>query len=340
VDRPTRGAAEKRFAEVTLGRDPQAEKEAARAKATVTVGPLMDRYLALKKSTVRKNTFVADHRYLTGYWKPIRGLPVESVTRRLVAARVSAIITEHGVTAAARARGSLSAFFSWLMGEGVADSNPVIGTNNPMSHIRTRDRVLTDSELRAIWQACGENDFGWIVRILMLTAARRDEIGGLCQSEVDLNKGLLEIPGARTKNHHPLQLTLPPIAISILKSVPRREGRDFFFGGGEGPFGAWSYSTLTLGARIAEMQGGPISAWRIHDIRRTVATGMAELGIQPHIIEAVLNHRSGHKAGVGGIYNRATYEPEIKRALALWADHLLSIVEGTAQKVVALRAKA
>jgi integrase len=208
-----------------------------------------------------------------------------------------------------------------------------------MSHIRTRDRVLTDPELRAIWQACGENDFGWIIRLLMLTGARRDEIGGLCRSEVDLDKGLLEIPGGRTKNHHPLQLSLPSVAVSILESVPQREGRDSFFGGGEGPFGAWSYSTLTLGARIAEMQGAPIAAWRIHDIRRTVATGMGELGVQPHIIEAVLNPRSGHKGGVAGVYNRATYESEIKRALALWESHLISVVEGTEQKIGAMRAK-
>jgi integrase len=177
------------------------------------------------------------------------------------------------------------------------------------------------------------------VRLLTLTAARRDEIGGLRWSEIDLDAGLLNIPGDRTKNHHPLLLTLPPAAVSILKSVPRREGRDLIFGGGDGPFSAWSYSTLTLGSRIAA-NCGPIAAWRLHDIRRTVATGMAELGVQPHIIEAVINHRSGHKAGVAGIYNRATYDLEVKRALALWADHLRSVVDGAERKIVALKTAA
>jgi integrase len=334
-----RAAAKKKFAEVVLGGDPAADKAAAKARAAVTFGPLADHYLALKKPKVRKNTYVADNRYLTTYWKPLRSSPIESITRRTIAARLNQIVTEHGATAAARARQSLSAFFSWAIREGMVESNPVIGTNDPSSHIDARDRVLTEAELRVIWLACAENDFGRIIRLLMLTAARRDEIGGLQWSELNLDRGLLNIPGSRTKNHHALNLTLPAPAVSILRAAPRREGRDYIFGERGGAFCAWSYATLTLNARIAE-QRGPIAAWRIHDIRRTVATGMAELGIPPHIIEAILNHRGGHKAGVAGIYNRATYDAEVKRALAVWADHLSGIVEGQGSKVTPLRRQA
>jgi integrase len=333
-----RVAAQKRFAEVTLGGDPQGDKAEARARAAVTFGPLVERYLKIKKPIVRTNTYVADHRYLTGYWKPLHSQPIATVNRRSVAARLSEVALDHGATAAARARQSLSAFFAWAIREGIADENPVIGTSKPAAHLRARDRVLTDAELRAIWTSCRDDDFGRIVRLLMLTAARRDEIGGLGWSEVDLDRSLMNIPGARTKNHHPLQLTLPPAAVSILKSAPRQAGRDLIFGGGEGPFSAWSYSTLTLGARIAKSQSGPIAAWRIHDIRRTVATGMGELGVQPHIIEAVLNHRSGHKGGVAGIYNRATYELEIKRALILWATHLEAVIDGKVSNVILMKA--
>jgi integrase len=331
-----RAAAQKRFAEVLLGGDPQQDKAKAKARAAVTFGPLADRYLELKKPIVRANTYVADHRYLTAYSKPLRGLPIDAIDRRLIAARLSEIVSAHGVTSAARARQALSAFFSWAIREGVATQNPVIGTTDPGAQLRSRDRVLTGAELRAIWLACEEDDFGRIVRLLMLTAARRDEIGGLRRSELDLERGTLNIPGRRTKNHHPLQLTLPSAAVSILRSTAPREERDTVFGGGNGGFNAWSYATLGLRARIVEMQGSQIAPWRLHDIRRTVATGMAELGIQPHIIEAVINHRSGHKAGVAGIYNRATYEPEKKRALAIWADHLQSIVEGTERKILTL----
>jgi len=321
-----RAVAKKKFAEVVLGGDPVAEKAAAKARATVTFGPLADQYLALKKPKIRKNTYIADYRYLTTYWKSLRSSSIEAITRRTVAARLNQIVSEHGATAAARARQSLSAFFSWAIREGMVETNPVIGTNDPSSHIDARDRVLTEAELRAIWSACGEDDFGRIVRLLMLSGARRDEIGGLRWSELDLDRSLLNIPGSRTKNHHALNLTLPAHAVSILRAAPRREGRDYVFGERGSAYSAWSYSTLRLNARIAKQQGAAIAAWRIHDIRRSTATGMAELGIAPHIIESILNHRGGHKAGVAGIYNRATYEVEIKRALAVWADHVSAIV--------------
>jgi integrase len=331
-----RAEAGRRFAEIILGRDPQAEKAAAKAKAAVRMGPLADQYLALKEGKVRKNTIIADKRYLTRYWKPLRSSSIEAITRRAIAARLNEIVLEYGATAAARARQSLSAFFTWLIREGIAKANPVIGTNDPASHIDARDRVLTDAELRAIWTACRDDDFGRIVRLLMLTGCRRDEIGGLKWSELDLDRGLLSIPGERTKNHHALQLTLPAKAVSILRDAPEREGRDYLFGERGGAYSAWSYSSLTLNSRIAEAQGAPAAAWRLHDLRRTAATRMAEIGVAPHVIEAILNHRGGHKAGVAGIYNRATYEIEIKRALAVWADHLLSIVEGASPKIVAM----
>ncbi len=332
-----RGAAKKKFAEVVLGRDPAAEKAAAKAKAAITFGPLADQYLTLKKSKVRKNTYVADYRYLTTYWKPLRNSAIDSIARRAIATRLNQIVSDHGATAAARARQSLSAFFSWAIREGMVESNPVIGTNDPASHIDARDRVLTEAELRAVWTACAADDFGRIIPLLMLTAGRRDEIGGLQWSELNLERGLLSIPGARTKNHHALNLTLPALAVSILRSAPQREGRDYVFGTRGGAFCAWSYSSLTLNRRIVDQRGAAIAGWRIHDIRRTVATGMAEIGIAPHVIEAILNHRGGHKAGVAGIYNRATYETKIKGALAIWAEHLTGIVGGPDSKVTPLR---
>ena len=81
----------------------------------------------------------------------------------------------------------------------------------------------------------------------------------------------------------------------------------------------------------------PLEHWTIHDLRRTVATGMAELGVQPHIIEALLNHVSGHKGGVAGIYNRATYDKEKREALNLWGEHVLSVIEGRGAKVLPLK---
>jgi integrase len=331
-----RAEAEKRFAQITLGHDPQAEKQAAKERAAITVGPLIDKYLSLKQGRVRKNTIVADQRYLTGYWKPLRRLPIDAVTRRTVAVRLNEITTERGATAAARARQSLSAFFAWAIREGVAEANPVIGTNDPAGYIDARDRVLSNAELRAIWLHAGPGDFGRIIRLLILTGCRRDEIGGLQWCELDLDQGVLAIPGARTKNHHALQLTLPPQAVSLLKETPRKADRDYVFGSSGGPFSRWSWEKQSIDHRILKA-GEAVDPWRIHDLRRTVATGMAEIGISPHIIEAVLNHRSGHKAGVAGIYNRASYEREICDALSRWAEHVTTVVIDARSNIVALR---
>ena len=174
-----RAAAKTLFAKVTLGADPQADRAEAKVRAALTLGSIADKYLAQKKSKLRASTFNADKRYLTKHWGPLRTVPVHKIKLRDVAARVGEIVEAHGATAAARARSALSAVFAWAIREGTADENPVTGTNNPTKGKESRSRVLTADEVRAIWRACRDDDFGRIVRLLFLTAARRDEIGGL-----------------------------------------------------------------------------------------------------------------------------------------------------------------
>jgi integrase len=330
-----RAAAKKTFARVLLGADPQGEKAEARQRDKQILGAVVTRYLEFKQSKLRPSSYGADKRYLTQHWKPLHGLPIHAIKRRDVAVRLSEITAGNGTIAAARARGALSAFFVWAIKDGIADENPVTGTNNPAAGTPARDRVLKDHELRSIWNACRDDTFGRIIKLLMLTGARRDEIGGLRWDELD--NETLTIPGTRTKNHHPLVLPLPPAAIDILKAVPRPEGRELVFGGRGAAFCAWSYSTLALAARIMEAEGRSLAPWRIHDIRRTAATGMAELGVEPHIVETILNHRSGHKSGDAGTYNRAVYERQVRAALLMWADHLQSIIDGSDRKVLPMR---
>jgi integrase len=148
----------------------------------------------------------------------------------------------------------------------------------------------------------------------------------------------MTIAGARTKNHRALTLTLPQVAIDLLRSISRPEGNDNVFEGGAPGFTAWSYATNLLNARIVAAEGKPLADWTLHDLRRSAATHMAdEIGVQPHIIEALLNHVSGHKRGVAGIYNRARYDREIASALLLWSEHLAAIIEGRKSKVLSLR---
>lgn len=140
-------------------------------------------------------------------------------------------------------------------------------------------------------------------------------------SEIDLDKALWSIGPVRTKNGLPHDVPLSPTAVSILRGAPRREDRDFVFGSRNGPFQGWSNAKAALDARMAAA-AQVVRPWRLHDIRRTVATGLGDLAVLPYVVEAILNHVSGHRAGVAGIYNRAAYSTEKRDALDRWANFI------------------
>lgn len=337
-----RSAAKDILAKVQLGDDPQSIKAAERKRAATTTGAVSDQYLdGPAKARLRDRSFREVERHLRVHWKALRETPIHLVTRGDIATRLNAIARDSGPFAANRARATLSAFFGWAMREGIVDANPVIGTNKATVEI-SRDRVLSDDELRLIWRHSGSADYGRIVRLLMLTGQRREEVAGMRWSELDLSKAVWSLPKERTKNGLPHDVPLSPAAVDIIAGVPKREGRDPVFGEGEGPFSGWSKSKAALDARIvkarlteieAEKARGandipePISPWRLHDLRRTVATRMHDLGVLPHVVEAVLNHVSGHRAGVAGIYNRALYAAEKRNALERWACRVNALAE-------------
>jgi integrase len=345
--------AKTRLARVALGGDPQLEKHASRAAAGQTVGKLVEDYLERRhyktgKDPLRKSSYEATSLYLRKYWRPLHGLQASKVDRGTIASRLSAIETKVSSVTAARARVALSTLFVWAIGQGIVDSNPVIGTNKPPEP-KARDRVLNDSEIAEIWAACRNDDFGRIVRLLMLTGQRRDEIGDLAWDEIDFDKAVINLPPERTKNVRAHVVPLAPAAVAILKSAPLRtqgEGAapHFVFGEGKGGYSGWSKAKAALDLRIngaralSRAKRGsaprPIPDWRLHDLRRTCATRLADMGIQPHIIETLLNHVSGHKAGTAGIYNRSLYESEVRAAVLLWAEHLLAICDSVPPKAV------
>jgi integrase len=281
----------------------------------------------------RPRTFTEAKRYLTlaAYWKPLDRLSLDTIRREGVATRLRAITKDSGPVAAARAHVALSGFFSWCMGEGFVDANPTIGVNRPPAS-PPRERVLSDLELAAIWRSCRDDHYGWIIKLLVLLGARRAEIGGMRWSEFDLDAGTWTLPSSRSKNKRSLILPLPPLALSIIAAVPRRNV-DQLFGWSPNGFAWWGQAKREFDARIEP----PLKAWRVHDLRRTCATGLGNLGVQPHVIEAALNHASGHKAGVAGTYNRSPYEREVRAALAMWDDHVRALVEGIERTVVAFR---
>jgi len=339
-----RKIARQRFAQAELGSDPAAERKRARAAALatkLTLGAVAGRYVSEKELKVkdgkqRARTYQQAKLHLTGpHWRPLANRPIGDLKRAEIAARLQEIVNEHGRTAAARARANLSALLNWAMREGLCESNPVIGTNNPNEGVKSRERVLTDRELTVVWNACGDDDFGRIVRLLILTGCRREEIGGLQWREIDLATGMMTIPGERTKNHRIHVLGLPYMALEILRSAPRRENRDFVFGNRGGSFSAWSYAMIALSNRIAVAEGMPMAHWTLHDLRRTMRTGLGRIGVQPHIAELALNHTKG---GIEAIYDRHRYEQEIASALSAWADHVDAITSPPRSKAVSVRA--
>lgn len=319
-----RKAAKAKMSMAQLGGDPHADKAEARARAAVTFGPVADRYLKRAKTRLKRRSYEEVERHLVRHWAPLKGHPLQSITRAVVAARLGEIAFAHGPYASNRARASLSAFFTWAMGEGLAESNPVIGTNKATEEV-SRDHVIRDAELAAIWNACRDDDYGRIVRLLILTGQRREEVGDMTWSELDLDRGLWTIPRERTKNGLTHEVPLSVAALKLLRSIPCREGREFVFGEGRGGFSGWSKSKVRLDTRIAKT-GTFVRPWRVHDLRRTVATRLADLGTLPHVVEAILNHISGHKAGVAGIYNRATYSNEKREALRTLAIDIETLV--------------
>jgi integrase len=324
-----RVAAKKLLAKVALGEDPQAERIDRRGKDKLSLRSVVDEYLAAKERDVRPRTFRELKRYLTkSFFKPLHAIPVDTVTRRDVAARLVVITREHGSIVAARARAALSTFFVWTMQMGIVENNPIIGTIQPKGS-KPRERVLSDEELAAIWNACKDDDYGRIVRLLILLGARRQEIGGLRFSELDLGNGRWVLQGQRSKNGRGHELPLMPMALDIIKDVPRLVSRDQLFGARSNDgFTGWDDQKEALDERSG------VIGWTLHDIRRSVATKLADIGVQPHIIEQILNHQSGHKAGPAGIYNRSSYEREVRNALATWHDHLRALVEGGERKVI------
>jgi integrase len=323
-----RQAARSILAKVTLGRDPQAEKAAERQQAARTVRALIAAYLEARRAVLRPESYRVTKLYLTGpYFGSLQALAVTAVTRADVAGAVRGISRDHGMASAAAARRALSAFFAWCIAEGELGNgaNPVDGSHRPEDPT-PRDHVLSNTELGAIWRACGDDEFGKIIRLLTLLGSRRQEIGGLCWGEVDLDAGVWTLPAERSKNHRAHAIPLLPAALAIINSVPRTS-RDHLFGTrARAGFGSWSDSKRGLDRRL----GDAVKPWRVHDLRRSVATGMADIGIEPHVIEAVLNHYSGHRRGVAGIYNRSGYEKAVRLALARWADHVLALVDGRA----------
>jgi len=219
--------------------------------------------------------------------------------------------------------------------------NPMIGVYRP-GPPPSRDRVLAAPEIKALWQACDEAayPFSSIIRLLLLTGCRLNEIAALEWKELDEDLSKISLPGERTKNSLPHVVYLAPQAREVIKGANRIERCPYVFSiTGKTPVSGWSKIKMRLDEVMTKQNNGEaFPAWRLHDLRRTCATMMSEdLRVPPHVVEAALNHVSGAKAGVAGTYNRAMYAEERKTALERWAAHVEGIVTVKPGNVITLR---
>jgi len=322
-----RAGAAKIMVDARDGLDAAAARADRRKEASHTMGIAIFKYLEAKQNKLRPRSYQSTKRDL-GYCSNLHRLQLSSITRADIASEISALAKRSGPAAANHARGTLSALFRWAIGEGLCDENPVVGTNTQAQN-GPRERSLSDAEAAAIWLAAPENDYGRILKLLMLTGCRRSEIGSLEWSEIDLEARTITLPKHRTKNGQEHVVPLCDSAVAVIESIPRRD-RDHVFGIGVGGFGGWA----KWKSRIDETLQFK-TPWTVHDVRRTVRTGLGTLGVAPHIAEAVLNHLP---AKLVRTYDRNRYEPEKRAALDAWATHLaVAVAQATGANVTTLR---
>jgi integrase len=237
----------------------------------------------------------------------------------------------------------LSKFFAWAAGRRMVEKNPCAGLWRPDAS-PARDRVLTDAEVRWFWLAC--DSLGWpfgpLLKLLLLTGQRRDEVAGMTRAELFADGATWTLPGSRTKNKRAHIVPLSRAALDLIAGVPTIAGKPgfIFTTNGETHVSGWSKTKRRLDAKMAELAGETVPPWTIHDLRRTCAGGLQRLGVPLPVTERVLNHVSGSFGGIVGVYQRHEYAEEKREALTRWAERVEAIVSGQEARVVTLPRRA
>jgi integrase len=247
------------------------------------------------------------------------GRDVASIGRRDVLDVVDSIVDRGTVVSARRTQAYIHRLFRWAISRGIVESNPAANLEKPGSE-KPRERVLSDSELVAVWRGAEKQGYpyGPIAQLLILTAARRGEIGALRWDEIVGNT--IELSGERTKGGRSHTIPLSTAAMALIEALPRIASSDFVFG--RRPPGSWSQTKPELD----KLSG--VTGWHLHDLRRTAATGMQRLGVNLQTIEAVLGHVAGSRAGIVSVYQRHSFSDEKRAALEAWGAYVMALVGG------------
>jgi integrase len=324
-----RAAVQAIMGDVAKGRDPAAErKQAARearrkaAHEALTFGALVEQWEALHLVDRRDRYRTEAVRALKYAFADRLKTPAADLTRLIVVRVLDGIAKDGKPPMASRTAGYGRACYGWAIKRGALSTNPFQAL--PLAPIVARERVLTDDELRMIWEATeGPGSFNAIVRMLMLTGQRREEVAGMTWDEIAPDLSSWTIPGRRAKNGVAHMVPLSALAGAILRAAPRFGGEpELVFPGIHGTFN--SFGT----AKTALDHTSDVMDWRLHDLRRTLATGLQRLGVRLEVTEACLNHVSGSRGGIIGVYQRHDWAAEKRAALDAWGAHVAAIVEG------------
>jgi integrase len=352
-----RKLAREAFDQIARGKDPDLDSKLLPDGDffPIVAADFIDRYAKINNKGWKKQESDIKNE-LTPYWKYKK---IDAITRKDVLKVLDHVMDHASPDRADRVLALIRKFFNWCLERGILETSPA-ATVKPVGKKNTRDRVLSDDEIRDIWigfDALGY-PFGDVFKLLLITAQRRNEVGFMRWGDIDLAKSMWTVPKEYSKNGVANEVPLSSLAIEIISALPRYSGEIYVFPAqnrvrqilrdeaqnilrvdpatavrwakDSRPISGYGHIKQRLDELIAERRidedRPTIPHWWLHDLRRTAASSMARLGVTPHIIERVLNHISGSQSGVAGIYNRYGYLPEKRDALESWAAQLTSIV--------------
>jgi integrase len=321
-----RVAAQKVFAAKLEGRDPAAEKrEAKRRVVADRVEDLLEMFIAQRLSQNRSGDEIS--RLLRReVGKPWAGRSIHEITKRDVVEVVAAIEQRGAPVAANKTLKSIKTFLRWCVGCAVLDQSPAESVPLPAKEV-ARDRVLEDEELVRVILAARQigGPYGGIVELLALTGQRREEVARLSREELNLTQRVWTIPKSRTKNAKAHVVHLSDQSVDVLNRASQHGPLVFSL------LGIKPFQKFSKGKRLLDQLSG-VTGWRLHDLRRTCVSGMARLGVAPHVADKILNHQAGTISGVAAVYQRHEFLAERRAALDLWGAHVGRVLMGISQE--------
>jgi integrase len=328
--------------QIKAGIDPAAAKLAAKeqaARTPDTMANVVEQFIRLDlERRKRAPQYISGTRrifenHVLPRWKK---RDIKSISRRDVIELLDAVMEDGTPIAANRTLAAIRALFNWALRRDMIESTPTALVERPGEEIR-RERTLTAGEIKAVWSASAEvgYPFGQFFQLALVTGQRRDEVARMRWSDIDLDTKLWTLAAETTKANRTHVVPLAPLAIDILKALPRiAQSPCVFTSSGAAPISGFSKAKARLDQAILRQRGEPIPPWTIHDLRRSAATEMGRLGVSRFAIGRVLNHAD---RTVTGIYDRHSYLDQKRHALEVWAHYLVSLPQASPANVIKLR---